>query len=419
MLFRFSLYGFLKNQKYFEPVFYLILLHEKGLSYTMLGVLVGFGSACVNIMEIPSGALADLYGRKRCMIFSFACYIVSFIVFALAGDILLLFAAMFLFSAGEAFRTGTHKAIIFDWLRGEGRSHEKTRVYGFTRSWSKTGSAVSALIGVSFMLMWQMTGENASYSHVFYLCVIPYLTGIINFLGYPSEAQVRQRRSSLSSLYLHLLETFKDALKAGKLRGLFIESMSFEGVFQTVKDYIQPVAYQLAMTLPVFIAVKENDQQTTLLVYSIYFILNVFAIFASRFSHLLSERMGGEDNGCRFVWRGSFIIFVLMTLLLYNNQLELALVVFIVLHVLQNIWRPMQISRFDSCGRPETGATILSIESQAKSLLTIIAAPLLGIAIDFINRGSAEKNLWPVGALGLLVSGIIVLRGLLIRRERC
>jgi hypothetical protein len=36
--------------------------------------------------------------------------------------------------------------MILDWLRLEGRTHEKTLVYGTTRSWSQIGSAVSVLI---------------------------------------------------------------------------------------------------------------------------------------------------------------------------------------------------------------------------------------------------------------------------------
>jgi hypothetical protein len=61
MLWRFCLYGFLKNQKYYEPFLVLFFL-EKGLSYTLIGALLGFREICINLMEFPSGALADLYG---------------------------------------------------------------------------------------------------------------------------------------------------------------------------------------------------------------------------------------------------------------------------------------------------------------------------------------------------------------------
>lgn len=145
MLFRFSLYGFLKNQRYYDPFLYLAFL-EKGLSYFAIGILIGFREVCTNLFEIPSGAVADLYGRRRAMIFSFCAYIASFVIFAVSESLFPLFAAMFFYGLGDAFRSGTHKAMIFDWLRLQGRSDEKTKIYGFTRSWSQMGSAVSVLI---------------------------------------------------------------------------------------------------------------------------------------------------------------------------------------------------------------------------------------------------------------------------------
>ena len=67
MLFRFCLYGFLKNQQYFEP-FLILAFRQKGLSFAMIGLLVGFREICINLMEVPSGAIADVTGRRRAMI---------------------------------------------------------------------------------------------------------------------------------------------------------------------------------------------------------------------------------------------------------------------------------------------------------------------------------------------------------------
>ena len=136
MLFRFSLYGFLKNQRYYEP-FLILAFRQKGLSFFLIGILIGFREVCINLFEIPSGAIADLYGRRRSMILSFYAYIVAFVAFGWSRSLIVLFGAMFFYALGDAFRTGTHKAMIFDWLRLGGRSHEKTKVYGYTRSWSK------------------------------------------------------------------------------------------------------------------------------------------------------------------------------------------------------------------------------------------------------------------------------------------
>ena len=83
MLFRFSLYGFLKNQRYFEPFLILVYL-QMGLSFFEIGLLIGFRELAVNVMEIPSGAIADVYGRRRSMITSFLAYIAGFVILGLA-----------------------------------------------------------------------------------------------------------------------------------------------------------------------------------------------------------------------------------------------------------------------------------------------------------------------------------------------
>ena len=140
MLRRFCLYGFIKNQKYFEPFLYLALLDK--LSFAGVGMLIGFREFCVIVMEAPSGAVADMLGRRRSMIISHVCYIAAFVTFALSTEAWRLFGAMFLFSIGEAFRTGTHKAMIFAWLTRENRGGEKIKIYGQTRGWSGLHSAV-------------------------------------------------------------------------------------------------------------------------------------------------------------------------------------------------------------------------------------------------------------------------------------
>lgn len=56
MIFRFSLYGFLKNQRYFEPFMMLFLLGS-GNSFATVGFLIGFREFCINATSIPAGVL--------------------------------------------------------------------------------------------------------------------------------------------------------------------------------------------------------------------------------------------------------------------------------------------------------------------------------------------------------------------------
>ncbi len=85
--------------------------------------------------------------------------------------------------------------------------------------------------------------------------------------------------------------------------------------------------------------------------------------------------------------------------------MHLALITaFCLLHVLQNLWRPILISRFDIHSTEAQGATILSIESQARRASTMVLAPLVGLVIDLVKDREPGGSFWPIGALGLVVT---------------
>lgn len=401
MLARFSLYGFLKNQRYYEP-FMILLFLERGFSFTQIGILVAFREIWINLFEVPSGALADMYGRRRCMILSFTSYIIAFALFGSVRIYAYFFVAMFFFAIGEAFRTGTHKAMIFTWLRLQDRLDEKTRVYGFTRSWSQLGSAFSVIIAALFVIV------TESYSAVFYLSIAPYVLGIVNFMQYPPELEGKiQGKVTLRGVFDNLWSTLKMLLRIRHLRRLILESMAFEGVFNAAKDYLQPVIKGMTLALPLFVYM-EDTRRGAIIVGVVYFILHLLSAWASRKSHRITQHAGGEEQGAVNIWKSSLVIYFLLALILYMKWYYLAIIGFILLYVMQNLWRPILISRFDAYASETHGATVLSIESQAKSASTALVAPILGIAVDFVTTGGFGGGFWPVAAAGALVALIVL-----------
>ncbi len=121
---KFSMYGFFKNLKFYEP-YLIILLMSKGVSLFQIGILYAIREIVINIFEIPSGMIADIYGRKRELTICFIFYIVSFFLFFLTNGFLLATVAMFFYGLGDAFRTGTHKAIIYSYLEKKAGSNIK------------------------------------------------------------------------------------------------------------------------------------------------------------------------------------------------------------------------------------------------------------------------------------------------------
>ncbi|MEE9381956.1 MAG: MFS transporter [Nannocystaceae bacterium] len=395
MLFRFSLYGFLKNQRYFEPFLVLAFL-DRGLDFTQIGLLVAVRELSLNLCEIPSGAIADTYGRRRCMIASFVAYIASFATLGFGSNFLHFAAAMLLYGVGDAFRTGTHKAMILDWLRSEGREQEGTRVYGYTRSWSKAGSAVSSLIAAAFVF------HTGRYSDIFLFSIIPYAGNLVNLATYPAHLDADTRKKANSAeVYRRALSVAKHVIREPKLRFVIIESMTFEGVYAAVKDYLAPVLVALAVALPLATGL-EGAHRTALVVGAVYFSLHILSSVASRNAHRAESRWGGAEPATHNLWLAVCLLFTLLLPLLYWKIHALAAGGFILLAVIQNLWRPILVARLDRHSDPKSGATVMSCEAQARSAATMALAPLLGALVDGLHTGAPNgaPSYWPVAALG-------------------
>lgn len=409
MLFRFSLYGFLKNQRYFEPFLVLAFL-DKGLSFFAIGTLIAFREITTNVLEIPSGSIADLLGRRRSMLVSFTAYLASFLVFWLADDALLLWPAMAMFSVGEAFRTGTHKAMIFAWLAREGRANEKTKVYGHTRSWSKLGSAASIVVGAS-LLFWL-----DDYSAVFLLSAIPTAVNLVNLATYPAYLDgERQRGVGLRQIFRHSTAAITDSLRKPALRRLLSESMAFEGVFHAAKDFLQPLLAACSVVLFAHYGGGEEwsaVQRSTLLIAPIYLVLHLLSAFASRHAHRVVTAVGGDESrAARILWASATAVFAAMLIGELTATFAVTITAFVLLHVVQNVWRPILLSRLDTATDGSSAVT-LSVESQARRTATMLLAPLFGIAIDTTqaNADGQVGNYWPIAVVGAVLAMLMWLR---------
>ena len=396
MLTRFCLYGFLKNQRYFEPFLMLAFL-EQGLDFFEIGILVAIHALAINVLEIPSGAIADTWGRRGCMMLSFVAYIFSFVVFAFASSFALFAGAMVLYGVGDSFRTGTHKAMIFEWLTIQGRRDERTKVYGVTRSWSKFGSALSSILAAAFVV------GSGSYRAIFLFATIPCIANLINFMGYPAELDgLSGQRRTVGQTWVTLRKTLAAVLARGSMRRLTSESMAWEGIFSAVKDYIQPVLAALVVSVVAERSTSDPDLKsaTAVILGATYTVLFLASGVASRWAHRFSQWSGGDDPAASRLWCLNLSLYGALTIAAWFAQLVVVAMAFVCLNVLENVWRPILISRFDDHADAGQGATTLSIESQAQRLATLVVAPAVGYCIDIAGASTDDHRFWPIGIIG-------------------
>lgn len=412
MLFRFSLYGFLKNQRYFEPFLVLAIL-ERGLSFVELGVLVAIREICQQVLEIPSGAIADRLGRRRAMVAAFVAYVVAYLVLSVATGFGLFAVGLGLIGFGDAFRTGTHKAMIFDWLDRQGRTGDRVEVYGYTRSWSQIGSAVSIPIAAAIVFGF------GRYGPVFWISAIPAFVDLINLATYPADLDGEREPTSLRDVARHLWGSLVRVVRDLDLRRLLVEGMTFEGLYKSSKDYVQPLVAAVAISLPL-LATLDEPRAVAVIAGGVYVVLHVLGAVASRHAHRWVARFGDPARAARGAWWALATSFLVMGVGLWLGARAAAIAAFVLIALLHNLFRPILVSRVDALGERKSAATVLSIESQATSTAAMLLAPLLGLLVDTARAADlpAASALWPVAAVGLGLCGLMLL-GFSLRARSC
>lgn len=394
--YKFCMYGFLKNLRFFDP-FIILFFRAAGLSFLQIGFLYSINELIVQVMEIPSGIIADTAGRKRAMVFSFISYIVSFSIFFSSDSYYLFMGAMLFFGFGEAFRSGTHKAMIMEYLKIHKITDQKVEYYGHTRGWAQAGSALSALIAGVLVFY------SGDYKIVFIASVIPYILDLILLVSYPSELNYSCDEGTTcghESITENFKQIFKDTvyiLKSLKTFNALTASSLMGSVFKTIKDYIQPVIKQYVMYLPVFLTLADKERSAIILAL-VYFVIYLFSTFSSLYSSKVSKMFSSVYIAIDVLLiAGAFILTLSGVFYKYNLFIPV-IICYMIFFIIQNFRKPMVVGYISDHSTPKTMATIHSVSAQFDAFLKAMFAPLLGFIADKLGVGG-----------GLASMGIIML----------
>ncbi len=404
MFHKFRAYGFLKNLRFFDP-FLILFFREMGLTFLEIGTLFSIREIATNVLEIPTGIVADAYGRRRSMLASFSSYLLSFALFYLFPHFGVYALAMVLFAFGEAFRSGTHKALILEYLHIKGIEDQKVEYYGHTRAASQFGSAIAALIAAGLVF------HTGSYRIVFLASMVPYILELLLMLSYPKELDgvlVVHEGTGVCRIIEQLRSTTTNSLrmlrKGALLRGL-LSGASFDAILKSTKDYLQPVLQAQALALPILLSLSGN-RRVAIVVGIIYFFIYLGTSFAASHAGMIQQRV-------RSLTKAANIIYVLGILALMAGGIGVITRVYVVsiigflgLYLLQNARKPLLVGYLADLIPRQAMATGLSVKSQLSTLITAALAPLIGFVADRLGIGMSLVIVALLAALLLPLTAI-------------
>ena len=382
---KFCAYGFLRNLRFFDAFFILFLL-AKGLNYTEIGILYAVREITINAFEIPSGIIADTYGRKNSLMASFLLYIVSFALFYLANEFWFFLTAFILFGIGDAFRTGTHKGIIMSYLKQKNWNDQKINYYGHTRSWSQKGAAISSLFAGLIVFY------SGNYESIFLYSIIPYLLNFLLIMSYPAELNYstkqsqNKKRIGMTAVFKSF---FKNIKKPNALRIVNISAIH-SAYLRAVKDYIQPLMVNVAAMLPLMLNI-DPDKKNGIIIGVLYFVIYLMTSLASKFA---SKAAAKSRQNISYITLLCGLSCGIICGVFYLYELWIiSLIAFVGIYIVENLRRPIMTGFIADNVENEVLASVISVESLLRTVMTAIIALAFGIIADNYGIGSAFISL--------------------------
>ncbi|GAA0181498.1 tetracycline efflux MFS transporter TetA(P) [Clostridium sediminicola] len=374
-IWKFCFYGFFKNLRFFEPYLFIYLI-SMGMNLFQVGTLISIREIIIYVFEIPSGIFADNYGKKRELMICFTFYIISFVFFFIGSNYFILVMGMIFYGLGDAFRSGTHKAMIYSYLEERQWFKYKAFVYGRTKSFSLMGASISAFVSILFVL------NLPEVKWVFLIAIIPYIVDFILISTYPDNIDKKNNSMKGNSFFKESVKKLKSILQKKDLTKILLSSSIYNGIFDSLKDYIQPILGIIILNSNFnSFSSFESDDRLKIYLGIIYGVIYICSSMASRNVHRLTKRHDSYGMMKSFLdFMG--IALVMIAFAMKNRYTNIVVLLYFVLYIMKDVRGPLFVDVSGNYMDKEERATALSVNSQMKSLLLVILAPLLGYISD-------------------------------------
>jgi len=344
----------------FLPIAPVLILYytSAGLNSTQIFTIQAAFHLAVLLLEVPSGYLADVVGRRKTLIFGAMFFPLGLAAYTVGSSFAAFVFAEVVLAVSVSMRSGCDSAMLFDSLRQLGREEEYKRFEGRCALFARSGTAVSSVAGGLLAAVFLR---------------LPFLVNLGSALFMPplalslSEPEREQRRSR--NPMLDILRICRHCLREPHIRPVIL----FCGLI---------MAGNLTGLWAYFLLYQE-------LRIGIGWFGVLFAVFqlagalgGSR-AHAFSERFGAKTplrlvllTPLIFVLLGLFPAVWLLPLVPANA-------------LLWNLAYPVLLERLNLAVGSDVRATVLSLAGMAGSVTFIVISPLFGRLVDAASLSAA------------------------------
>lgn len=350
----------------FDRAIWIIYLIERGQNTFQVGLVESLLHLSIFIFEIPTGLIADIYGRRISLIYSRIIIIVYAVGMIFSGKFYFFSILFILMGMGSTFNSGADIALLYDSLKLKGKNKNKIfiKINGFYGSFMTFGMALGLFMGgILKLVSWEFLYLSLAVVQV--ISIIP----LIKF------DEIRSAKCNNNALFNKFFSNIKVILS------------------NTKKTFNNRIFLMLSIGIIFFIA-STNTLYLFIplwfkqLGYSEFIISNVFAIdsIISIFTYSVVHKIEGRININKLIIFPPFISSLFLASITFVPDI-FAFIFFVIISNMMVFFYPLSNTLINKKIGSKERATVLSSISFMGSLFMMFAFPLIGHLAEYISVG--------------------------------
>lgn len=338
-----------------------LFYRANGMDHLDIYLLQAIYSLSIAVMEIPSGYMADVVGRKKTLIVGSFLGALGYVLYSVSSGFHSFLIAEIILGLSGSFISGADSAMLYDSLAADHKHHQYLQFEGRITSLGNFGETAAALCG-------GLAAAALSYRTVYGM------QALIATIAIPASLMlIEPPRDSMQHRpgLRHILEICRMALLRNKPLSSAIVLSSFSGI----------ATLGMAWSVQIYFVDNGLDELT---ITPLWIVLNLIVAFGAAYALRIRNLLGE--------WPAlSLIILVLPStfIVLGTMPFVFALGVLVVFHTIRGYATPMLKDLINlHCSSP-IRATVLSIRSLIIRLGFALFGPLIGIISGQYSLDSA------------------------------
>lgn len=328
------------------------------LSKTQIFSIQAAYALSILVLEIPSGYLADVIGRRRTLILGALFMPIGVGIYVSTHSFLSFLLAEFTIAIGNSMRSGCDSALIYDTLLQVEEESEYKRFEGRSIYYTRIGTALSSILGGLLALL---SLKMPFYVNMFTSALmLPFALALIE----PERKKIETVNPLRDILKISRTCFTHPRLRRLMLFGALIQSTGITGVWAYFL-YYESIGINIGLFGIIFAAWQLSSA------------------FGGRFSHSMEKKIGGKGSlflpllvAPTFLLLGLFKTFLLIPLIFLNA-------------FLWGFAFPLLLDYVNRLIKSDTRATALSVINMTGSLSFVIVSPVFGRLVDTLSLSAA------------------------------